>query len=47
VFAANSQLDPDDPVDVRLANQKLDAALSTESSTETGRGTPFVPATSY
>jgi len=30
VFAANDNLDPNDPVDVRLANQKLDAALSEE-----------------
>lgn len=43
VFAANDDLDPNDPVDVRLVNQKLDAAISTESSTETGRGTPFIP----
>jgi hypothetical protein len=53
VFAANppgvndkgekTGLDPDDPVDVRRANQKLDASISTERSTETGRGTPFIP----
>jgi hypothetical protein len=44
VFKANSQLDPNDPVDVRLATQKLDESLSTERSTETGVGTPFIPA---
>ena len=44
VFAANPQLDPNDPVDVRLATQKLDESLSTERSTETGVGTPFIPA---
>jgi hypothetical protein len=27
VFAANPQLDPTDPVDVRLVNQKLDASI--------------------
>ena len=43
VFAANPQLDPTDLVDIRLVNQKLDAAISTESSTETGIGTPFIP----
>lgn len=45
VFDANPQLDPNDPVDVRLATQKLDESLSTERSTETGVGTPFIPAT--
>tara|TARA_R110002020_G_scaffold404659_4_gene614750 strand:+ start:50 stop:1378 length:1329 start_codon:yes stop_codon:yes gene_type:complete len=43
VFSANPQLDPTNPVDVRLVNQKLDAAISTERSTETGRGTSFIP----
>lgn len=43
VFAANPNLDPNEPVDVRLANQKLDEAISTETSTETGIGTPFIP----
>ena len=43
VFAANPQLDPTDPVDIRLVNQKLDESLSTERSTETGVGTPFIP----
>jgi hypothetical protein len=27
VFAANDDLDPNDPVDVRLVNQKLDASI--------------------
>jgi len=45
VFDANPQLDPNDPVDVRLATQKLDESLSTERSTETGVGTPFTPVT--
>lgn len=45
VFDANPQLDPNDPVDVRLATQKLDESLSTERSTETGVGTPFIPVT--
>ena len=43
VFAANPQLDPTDPVDVRLVNQKLDAAISTESSVDTGIGTSLIP----
>ena len=43
VFSANPQLDPTNPVDVRLVNQKLDASISTERSTETGRGTSFIP----
>lgn len=47
VFAANPQLDANDPVDVRLAEQKLDESLSTERSTETGVGTPFIPATAF
>lgn len=40
-------LDPNDPVDVRRAEQKLDESLSTERSTETGVGTPFIPATAF
>jgi len=44
VFKANPQLDPNNAVDVRLATQKLDESLSTERSTETGVGTPFIPA---
>ena len=44
VFAANKQLNPNDPADVRMANQQLDAAISTERSTEAGIGTPFIPA---
>lgn len=53
VFAANppgvddqgrkTGLDPDDPVDVRRAVRDLDAAISTEISTETGIGTSFIP----
>lgn len=43
VFAANDNLDPNDPVDVRLANQRLDAALRKGLSGE--EGSPFDPST--
>ncbi len=43
VFAANDDLDPNDPVDVRLVNQKLDAALREGLSGE--KDSPFDPST--
>ena len=43
VFAANPQLDPTDLVDIRLVNQKLDAALTKGLSGV--EGSPFDPST--
>jgi hypothetical protein len=44
VFDANPDLDPNDPVDIRLAEQALKEQSSTELNVETGVGTPFIPA---
>ena len=47
VFEANPDLDPNDPVDVRLAEKRLKEEARTELDVETGAGTPFIPSVAY
>ena len=47
VFEANPDLDPNDPVDVRLVEQRLKEEAKTDLDVETGVGTLFIPSVAY
>jgi hypothetical protein len=47
VFEANPDLDPNDPVDVRLVEQRLKEEAKTDLDVETGVGTSFIPSVAY